>query len=269
MDIFRKDLFQDQVILITGGGTGIGRGIAQALAEHGANVALLSRSADHVEGAADEIAKSTGRRTLGLAADVREAEKVDAALARIISELGRLDAVINGAAGNFLCASADLSANGYGTVLDIDAKGTWNVSKAAFQAWFKEHGGQILSISATLHHGGTPGQLHVASAKAAVDALTRTLAVEWGPLGIRVNAIAPGPISDTEGARRLFPEAVAERIRKVIPTRALGRIEDVVNLALFTLSPAAANLNGAILVTDGGLSLTGNFSLVADALRPR
>ena len=168
--------------------------------------------------------------------------------------------MINNAAGNFLCPAADLSPNGFGVVLDIDAKGTWNVTKAAYTAWLRDHGGQVLNISATLHYGGTPAQLHVAAAKAAVDALTRNLAVEWGPQGIRVNAIAPGPIAETEGASRLFPGEAAERLRNVTPTRRLGTIADVVNLALFLLSDAAANINGAILVTDGGLCLTGNFA---------
>ena len=135
----------------------------------------------------------------------------------------------------------------------------------AYSAWQRANGGQILNISATLHYGGTPAQLHVAAAKAAVDALTRTLAVEWGPQGIRVNAIAPGPISGTEGAERLFPGAVAGRFRGVIPARRLGTIDDVVNLALFVLSDAGANINGAILVTDGGLCLTGNFAHAFDA----
>ncbi|WP_406695998.1 SDR family oxidoreductase [Singulisphaera sp. Ch08] len=269
MSIFRDDLFRDQVVLITGGGTGIGRGIAMALAAHGAHTAILSRSAEHLESTAAEIRSSTGRRCLALAADVRLPELVDAAVARVVEELGRLDIVINAAAGNFLCPSADLSPNGFGTVLDIDAKGTWNVSRAAYHAWLRDHGGQILNISATLHYGGTPGQVHVAAAKAAVDALTRTLAVEWGPQRIRVNAIAPGPISDTEGARRLFPDAIAERLKGVIPLRRLGRIEDVVNLTLFLLSEAAANINGEIMVTDGGLCLSGNLNLFAEALRSR
>ncbi len=141
-------------------------------------------------------------------------------MGRAVQELGGLDIVVNNAAGNFFCPSADLSPNGFGTVIDIDAKGTWNVSRAAYQARLKDHGGQILNISATLHYGGTPGQVHVAAAKAAVDAMTRTLAVEWGPQGIRVNAIAPGPIGDTEGARRLFPGAAAEAIRAA--TRPVG-----------------------------------------------
>ena len=124
-----------------------------------------------------------------------------------------------------------------------------------------------INISATLHYGGTPGQVHVAAAKAAVDAMTRTLAVEWGPQGIRVNAIAPGPIGDTEGARRLFPGERPIGSRSMIPTRRLGTIDDIVNLALFVLSDAASNLNGAILVSDGGLCLTGRFGLDRGATR--
>src|SRR5262249_15826399 len=159
-----------------------------------------------------------------------------------------------GAAGNFLCPAADLSPNGFGVVLDIDAKGSWNCCRAAYQAWMGTRGGCILNISATLHYGATVEQLHVSAAKAALDPLTPNLhlALEWGPLGIRVNAIAPGPIADTEGARRLFPGDAAERLKERIPIRRLGTIEDVVNLALFVLSDAAANINGAILVTDGG-----------------
>jgi peroxisomal 2,4-dienoyl-CoA reductase len=192
-------------------------------------------------------------------ADVRQPVQVEAAVAKVLDSLGRLDFVVNAAAGNFLCPSADLSPNGFGAVLDIDAKGTWNVTRSAFHAALREHGGVILNMSATLHYGGTPGQLHVAAAKAAVDALTRTLAVEWGPLGIRVNAIAPGPIGDTEGARRLFPGEAAERLKAVIPTQRIGTIEDIVSLSLFLLSDAAANINGAIVVCDGGLSLIGSF----------
>jgi 2,4-dienoyl-CoA reductase [(3E)-enoyl-CoA-producing], peroxisomal len=264
MSIFRESLFSGRVALITGGGTGIGRGIAEALAHHGANVAIVSRKPENLNPAAEQIAAATGRRCLALAADVRQPEAVDSAVDRTIQELGRLDIVVNNAAGNFFCPSAELSPNGFGAVIDIDTKGTWHVSRAAYRAWFKDHGGQILNISATLHYGGTPGQVHVASAKAAVDAMTRTLAVEWGPQGVRVNAIAPGPIVDTEGARRLFPGELADRLRSLIPTRRLGSIADIINLALFVLSDAGSNLNGAILVSDGGLCLTGRFGLDRD-----
>ncbi len=260
MTVFRENLFSGKVALVTGGATGIGRGIALALAQHGADVAIASRNHDNLKTAAQEIGQSTGRRTLPIVADVRQTEAVAAAVNRVVAELGSLDLLVNNAAGNFFCPSAKLSPNGFGTVIDIDAKGTWNVSRAAYDVWQRDHGGQILNISATLHHGGTPGQAHVAAAKAAVDALTRTLAVEWGPQGIRVNAIAPGPIGDTEGVRRLLPGDAAEKLRAVIPTRRLGSIDDIVNLALFVMSEAGANVNGAILICDGGLSLAGRFA---------
>jgi peroxisomal 2,4-dienoyl-CoA reductase len=261
MNVFRDDLFSGKVALVTGGATGIGRGITLGLARAGASVAILSRKEENLISAANQIAEATGRRCLPLVADVRQSEAVDSAVARAIQELGGLDIVVNNAAGNFFCPSADLSPNGFGAVIDIDAKGTWNVSRAAYHARLKEYGGQILNISATLHYGGTPGQVHVAAAKAAVDALTRTLAVEWGPQGIRVNAIAPGPIAETEGTRRLLPGAAAEKLRGVIPTRRLGSIEDIVNLALFVMSDAGANVNGAILVSDGGLCLTSRWGI--------
>ena len=259
--LFRDNLFSGRIALITGGGTGIGRGIAEALARHGADVAIVSRKPEHVSAAAEQIAGTTGRRCLSLVADVRQFEAVESAVSRTVQELGGLDIVVNNAAGNFYCPSADLSPNGFGAVIDIDAKGTWNVSRAAYQARLKDHGGRILNISATLHYGGTPGQVHVAAAKAAVDAMTRTLAVEWGPQGIRVNAIAPGPIGDTEGARRLFPGEAGDTLRASTPTRRLGTIDDIVNLALFVLSDAATNLNGAILVSDGGLCLAGRSAM--------
>lgn len=267
MSIFREGLFQGAVALVTGGGTGIGRGIAEALAAHGASVAIMSRKQEHLAPTAAEITQKSGRPCLPLVADVRIPEQVEAAVAQTVAELGRLDILVNAAAGNFLCQAADLSYNGFGTVLDIDAKGTWNVSKAAYAAWLHLHGGQILNISATLHYGGTPGQLHVAAAKAAVDALTKNLAVEWGPKGIRVNAIAPGPIGDTEGARRLFPGDDAERLKSLIPARRIGTIADIVNLTLFLLSDAAANINGAIVVSDGGLCLTGSFGQAFELLK--
>ena len=192
--IFTAGILKDHVAFVTGGGTGITGGVARALAEAGASVALVSRNLDHLQPAADAINESGGK-AIAVVADVRQPEAVEAAVATTVEQLGKIDIVINGAAGNFLCNAEQLSPNGFGTVVDIDLKGTFNVSRAAF-AQLKEHRGQILNISATLHYLGTPMQLHVSAAKAGVDALTRNLAVEWGRFGIRVNAIAPGPIEE-------------------------------------------------------------------------
>jgi len=253
--IFNEGILEGRVAFVTGGGTGITGGVARAFAEAGAAVALVSRKLDHLQPAAEVINKSGGK-AFAVAADVRQPEDVEKAVASTVEQFGKIDIVVNGAAGNFLCAAEELSPNGFGTVVDIDTKGTFNVCRAAF-AQLKEHRGQILNISATLHYLGTPMQIHVSAAKAGVDALTRNLAVEWGRHGIRVNGIAPGPIEDTEGMKRLVPEPVKERLRKGIPLGRFGRIADIEKAAVFLCSDAASFINGVTLVVDGGHWLTG------------
>ena len=255
-NIFVDGILKDRVAFVTGGGTGITGGVARALAEAGAKVALVSRSLEHLEAATKVINDAPGHdanvgEAFAVAADVRAPEAVEKAVAATIERFGKIDIVINGAAGNFLCKAEELSPNGFGTVVDIDLKGTFNVCRAAF-AQLKENNGQILNISATLHYLGTPMQLHVSAAKAGVDALTRNLAVEWGRYGIRVNAIAPGPIEDTEGMKRLVPEPVKEKLKKNIPLGRFGRIKDIENAAVFLCSDAGSFINGEILVVDGG-----------------
>ena len=256
MNIFAEKILNGRVALVTGGGTGITGGVARALAEAGAGVALVSRKLEHLQPAAETI-NANGGDAIAVAADVREPEAVAAAIATTIDRFGKLDIVVNGAAGNFLCAAEELSPNGFGTVVDIDLKGTFNVCRAAF-AELKKNRGQILNISATLHYLGTPMQLHVSAAKAGVDALTRNLAVEWGRHGIRVNAIAPGPIGDTEGMKRLVPEPIKEKLRQQIPLQRFGEIADIEKAAIFLCSDAASYINGAVLVVDGGHWLSAN-----------
>lgn len=255
-NIFAEGILAGRVAFVTGGGTGITGGVARSLAEAGARVALVSRKIEHLEAAAAKI-RGAGGEALALAADVRDFAQVERAVAATIERFGRIDIVVNGAAGNFLCPAAELSPNGFGTVVDIDLKGTFNVCRAAFDELKKRHG-QILNISATLHYLGTPLQLHVSAAKAGVDALTRNLAVEWGAFGIRVNAIAPGPIEDTEGMKRLVPPDVKERLRRNIPLRRFGRIRDIEQCAVFLCSDAASFISGAVIVVDGGHWLASN-----------
>jgi 2,4-dienoyl-CoA reductase [(3E)-enoyl-CoA-producing], peroxisomal len=253
---FVDGLLAGRVAFVTGGGTGITGGVARALSEAGARVALVSRKMEHLEPAAERI-RAGGGEALAVAADVRKMDEVERAVAATVEKFGRLDIVVNGAAGNFLCPAEELSPNGFGTVVDIDLKGTFNVSRAAFTE-LKKQRGSILNISATLHYTGTPYQLHVSAAKAGVDALTRNLAVEWGRYGIRVNAVAPGPIEDTEGMSRLLPEQVKERVRRRIPLGRFGRISDIESAAVFLCSDAASFINGNVLVVDGGQWLSVN-----------
>jgi peroxisomal 2,4-dienoyl-CoA reductase len=254
--VFAEGVLGGRVCLVTGGGTGITGGVARALAEAGARVSLVSRRMEHLEPAAARI-NGAGGEAFAVAADVRDFAQVERAVAATVERFGRVDVVVNGAAGNFLCPAEELSPNGFGTVVDIDLKGTFNVCRAAFEE-LKKRRGHILNISATLHYLGTPFQLHVSAAKAGVDALTRNLAVEWGAHGIRSNAIAPGPIEDTEGMKRLVPPDIKERLRRRIPLGRFGLIRDVEQCAVFLCSDAASFINGAVIVVDGGHWLASN-----------
>jgi 2,4-dienoyl-CoA reductase [(3E)-enoyl-CoA-producing], peroxisomal len=252
---FTDNILQGKVAFVTGGGTGITGGVARALAESGAKVAITSRKIENLE-AAKKIIEENGGECLAVAADVRDFDAVEKAIAATVEHFGKLDIVVNGAAGNFLCKAEELSANGFGTVLDIDTKGTFNVCRAAF-AELQKSKGQILNISATLHYLGTPMQIHVSAAKAGVDAMTRNLAVEWGKHGIRVNGIAPGPIEDTEGMKRLLMPELKDKLVKKIPLRRFGRIADIEHSAVFLCSDAASYISGVTLVVDGGQWLLG------------
>ena len=253
--IFADNILEGKVAFVTGGGTGITGGIARAFAEHGAKLAITSRKEENLA-AMKETVVGFGGECFAVAADVRDFDAVQNAIAKTVEHYGKIDIVVNGAAGNFLCAADQLSANGFGTVVDIDTKGTFNVCRAAFDE-LKKSQGQILNISATLHYLATPMQIHVSAAKAGVDAITRNLSVEWGRHGIRVNGIAPGPIEDTEGMKRLLPEPLKEKITKKIPVGRFGRIKDIENAALFLTSDAASYINGVTLVVDGGQWLLG------------
>lgn len=255
LDVFRGDVLAGHVALVTGGGTGICRGIAQAFAKHGADVAIVSRKADVISKTAAELSDATGRPVLGLSADVRDPEAVARAIAATVEKFGKLTTLVNGAAGNFLVPAAGLSPNGFKTVIDIDLGGTFNASRAAFEHLKTSTDGLVLNISATLHYHGTPLQIHASAAKAGVDAITKNLAVEWGRFGIRACGIAPGPIGDTEGMRRLAPGDAARMALAAIPAARFGTIDEIAAAAVFLRSSAAAYITGHTLVVDGGHSV--------------
>ena len=247
---FRADILQGKVAFITGGGSGINFGIAKALAQHGADIAMMGRREEVLQAACQEISK-LGVRTFFKSGDVRNPEACQLAIEAAVEKLGHLDILINGAAGNFLCPPEELSPNGFKTVIDIDLNGTFNMCRLAFKH-LKASNGLIINISATLHYVGTPFQAHVSAAQAGIDALTLNLAGEWGEHGIRVCGIAPGPIGDTEGLKRLAPGEIGEKIKRTIPLGRFGATEDIGFAAVFLASSAASYITGETLVVDGG-----------------
>ena len=252
LDVYQAAALAGRVALVTGGGSGICRGIAAAYARLGADVCIVGRKADRLAQTAAELSAETGREILAHAGDVRNPDNVAAAVAATLAKFGKLDTLVNGAAGNFLSPAAALSPNGFRTVIDIDLCGTFNASRAAFEALCKAGDALVLNISATLHYHGTPLQIHASAAKAGVDAVTRNLAVEWGRFGVRVCGIAPGPIGDTEGMRRLAPGEATKSMAAQIPAGRFGTIDEIAAAAVFLRSPAAAYISGHVMVVDGG-----------------
>lgn len=252
--IFRDRLLAGKTAFVTGGGSGIGQRMAERFAEHGAKVMLVGRKQEKLDAAASAI-QSSGGTAVTASLDVRDYPAVEAAIQKTRDQFGEIDILVCGAAGNFPAPVLGMSANGFKAVIDIDLLGTFNTCRAAY-AHLRKPGATIISISAS--HASMPiaNQSHVCAAKAGVDLLTRTLAVEWGPAGIRANCITPGPTDDTEGMRRLAPTPeIRRKIEGAVPLRRFGTKDELADLALFLCSDAAAYITGAIYVCDGGQSL--------------
>lgn len=256
MSAFRDGLLAGRGAFVAGGTSGINLEIARRLATAGAKVAVLSRDPAKVAAATREL-EWLSPQALGYPADVRDYASVVAAVRHAATAMGSLDIVISGAAGNFLCPAARMSANAFKAVIDIDLLGTFNVLRSAYDV-VRKPGGCMVTISAPQSTVAHWGQAHVSAAKAGVDMLTRSLAAEWGADGIRVNAIVPGPIDGTEGMRRMAPTAEARQaIEGTIPLRRYGTTTEVAETALFLASEAGSYITGAILHCDGGQVLAG------------
>lgn len=260
--IFKDGILSGKVALVTGGASGIGLGISRRLAQAGANVVVASRRVEQCEAVAAEIAAEFGVRALGLELDVRDSSRVNEVFAEAVEQMGRLDILVNNAAGNFYYPAEKLRDSQWKAVLEIDLYGTFHCSRAAFP-YLKEHGGTIISTSMTLHHTGWVGMVPACSAKAGIDAMTKTLAQEWGRFGIRVNAIAPGPII-TEGVKKAF--ALGGQFDDFVDTVPLGRSgqpEEIGNMVVFMASEAGSWMTGSIVTIDGGESLSSRRAGVA------
>jgi NAD(P)-dependent dehydrogenase (short-subunit alcohol dehydrogenase family) len=256
--------YANKNVFVSGGSSGINLAIADALAAQGANVAILSRQQSKIDAALAQLARHGGR-VLGFSADVRDAAAVQQALDQTAQSFGPVDVLVSGAAGNFISPASELSANGFKSVMDIDLLGTFHVMRAAWPH-LRKPGAAILNITAAQSWMPTPGQVHVCAAKSGVDQITRTLAMEWGPAGVRVNSIAPGPVADTEGMSRLAPTpAAVQAWSRAVPLGRFATKDDIVRAALWLCSPEASYITGVLLSVDGGLALGGS-SAVAQAM---
>ncbi|MEY4730226.1 MAG: hypothetical protein RL020_1384 [Pseudomonadota bacterium] len=263
---FSKDLFKGKTVFVTGGGSGINLGIAKNFAALGANIAICGRTQEKLDNAAVEL-RALGAKVCATVADVRDMAALETAFAKSETELGPMDVLVAGAAGNFICPAEQLSANGFKTVIDIDLIGAFNASRAAFEQ-LKKTKGSIIYISAGQAFMPYAYQLHVGAAKAGIDNMMKNLALEWGKHGIRCNSIAPGPIEGTEGMRKLSSPEATKQLVNAIPLRRMGTVDDIGQAAVFLASPLATYISGTLLVVDGGQNLPGSalFNMGAEQM---
>ncbi|GMP71115.1 hypothetical protein CsSME_00029657 [Camellia sinensis var. sinensis] len=271
---FKADILKGKVALLTGGGSGIGYEISTQLGKHGASIAIMGRRKNVLDSAVSAL-RSLGIQAIGLEGDVRNQDDAVRVLESTIKHFGKLDILVNAAAGNFLVPAEDLSPNGFRTVIDIDSVGTFTMCHEALKYLKRggpgqdsSRGGIIINISATLHYTATWYQIHVSAAKAAVDSITRSLALEWGTdYDIRVNGIAPGPIEDTAGVSKLAPDDMLKEMEQNVPLYKMGEKWDIAMAALYLVSDAGKYINGTTLVVDGGLWLSRPRHLPKEAVK--
>lgn len=261
--LFREDVLTGKVALISGGGTGIGAAIALALARQGATVVIASRKESHIVPAAAGLSEMIGRPVTGLTADIRDRDSVTALVAAVVEEHGRLDILVNNGGGQFLAPAETITPKGWDAVIGTNLTGTWNLTRAAFDGWMGAHGGRMVNIT-MLTERGFPGMAHSVAARAGVEAMTRTLAVEWATRGILVNAVQPGIIAS--GGLRKYPAGLdlARETQRDIPLKRLGSCEEVAWLVAFLAGPGGAYITGQTLVVDGGRTMWGQTWPIPD-----
>ncbi len=257
MSAFKDQLLTGKLAVVTGGGSGINLRIAERFAEQGARLALIGRKQEKLDSAVKHL-EELGSQAIGISADVRDYAAVEQAMKETHERLGAIDLLVCGAAGNFPATAAAMSANAFKSVVDIDLLGTFNACRAAYE-FLRKPGAAVINISAPQAFTPMPLQSHVCAAKAGVDMITRTLAIEWGAAGVRVNSIVPGPIAETEGMKRLAASGeVRDALIRSIPLGRFGTKDDIAELAVFLASESAADISGTVMVCDGGQSLLGS-----------
>jgi NAD(P)-dependent dehydrogenase (short-subunit alcohol dehydrogenase family) len=253
-----KDLFEGKTVFITGGGSGINLGIGKTFAALGAKLGICGRTRERLDGAAEAL-RELGAKVVAEVADVRDYAALERAVNATREQLGPIDVLVCGAAGNFPIEAEKLSPNGFKAVVDIDLVGSFHACRAAFEQ-LKATRGCVIFISAGMSYVPYPYQVHVGAAKAGIDNMMKNLAMEWGKHGIRSNSIVPGPIEGTEGVKRLGGEAWAATRRTTIPLGRYGTVEEIGQAAAFLASPLAAYITGTVLVVDGGQNLMGSLA---------
>lgn len=258
--MLREDALSGKTIIVTGGGTGLGRAMSNYFLKIGANVVITSRKLDVLIKSASEMEAETGGKVLPLQCDVRNPDEVEAVLKAAIEAFGQVNGLLNNAAGNFISPTERLSSNAFSTIIDIVLKGTANCTMALGKYWIKENlPGTILNIVTTYAFTGSGYVVPSACAKGGVLAMTRSLAAEWGRYGIRTNAIAPGPFPTKGAWDRLLPGDMAKKFdfKNRVPLKRVGEHQELANLAAFMMSDFSGYINGEIITIDGGEWLQG------------
>jgi citronellol/citronellal dehydrogenase len=261
--LFRDDALAGRVCLVTGGGTGIGAAIARELARAGADVAIASRKASHIQPAAAGLSDELGREVRGLVCDIRDRDAVAACYRDLLAWKGRLDVLVNNGGGQFFSPAEAISGKGWDAVVATNLTGTWNMTQGAYTAWMGRNGGRILNIT-MLTRRTFPGMTHSVAARAGVEAMTRNLAVEWASKGILVNCVAPGLIASSGVNNYPNGTALFRDMQRHIPLKRAGAVEDVARMVAFLASDGGRYITGQTFTIDGGKELWGDWWPIAD-----
>jgi NAD(P)-dependent dehydrogenase (short-subunit alcohol dehydrogenase family) len=261
--IFREDLFRDRVAIVTGGGTGIGVAVARELGKLGATVVIASRSAEHVEPAAKGLSEELGRPVTGLLCDIRDRDAVAGLVKTTLERFGKIDLLVNNGGGQFFSPAEAITPKGFDAVVQTNLTGTWNVTRAVADAWMLAHGGSVVSIT-MMANGAFPGMAHSVAARAGVEAMTRTLAIEWASRGVRLNCVAPGFVASSGLSRYPAGLGIVEQLKSVVPLKRLATCEEIAWLVAYLASPAGDYVTGQTLTIDGGKELWGSYWPIPD-----